>query len=186
MTQCLARRLVILLWIVPFGCIILTFSSISGEAFLSENCAGHDFLQKFPFRAAYSSIILFPTALIFIIYGYFHILLWYKRDITKSTVSKQNIRAAKTTLLIMFTCTCGWLPAVVNHLIICEDDVRCPYQIQDFSIETLVIMHSISYVLVIMKVRFWVFCLWPNSPYPLTDSSSVKGRLIWPINKYNR
>merc|ERR1711981_1093412 len=102
MTQCLARRLVILLWIVPFGCIILTFSSISGEAFLSENCAGHDFLQKFPFRAAYSSIILFPTALIFIIYGYFHILLWYKRDITKSTVSMQNIRAAKTTLLIMF------------------------------------------------------------------------------------
>ncbi len=64
-------------------------------------------------------------------------------------VSKQNVRAAKTTILIMFTCTAGWLPAVVNHLLICEEG--CRYVPQDFSINTTFIMHAVSYVLIILK-----------------------------------
>jgi hypothetical protein len=109
----------------------------------------HDFLLNLPFRAIFSSLILIPTALILAIYAYFHILLWNKRDISKSTVSKQNIRAAKTTFLIMFTCTAGWLPATVNHLLICENG--CQYRNEDFSFNTIFVLHAISYVLIILK-----------------------------------
>ena len=101
LTQKMVRIMVHLLWAIPFGIILVLFSSIEGNAFRSDNCQTHDFLMEFPFRAIYSCLILVPTCLILLIYAYFHILLWHKRDITKSTVSKQNIRAAKTTLLIM-------------------------------------------------------------------------------------
>ena len=87
--------------------------------------------------------------LILMIYGYFHMLLWYKRDVSKNTVSKQNIRAAKTTLLIMCTCTCGWLPAVINHLAICLEN--CSFKYEDVSKDTLFVLHSVSYVLIILK-----------------------------------
>ena len=137
------------LWIIPFTLVLIVFSSISGQGFLSNECWEHDFLENLAFRAVYSSLILIPTLLILVIYGYFHYLLWVKRDVSKSTVSRQNIKAAKTTLLIMFTCTCGWLPAVVNHLLICNQG--CRYQSQDFQPNTLFLMHSISYVLVIFK-----------------------------------
>ena len=76
-------------------------------------------------------------------------LLWYKRDVSKNTVSKQNIRAAKTTLLIMCTCTCGWLPAVINHLVICLEN--CSFKLEDVSADTLFALHSVSYILIILK-----------------------------------
>ena len=101
LTQKMVRILVSLLWAIPFGIILVLFSSIEGNAFRSDNCQIVNFLMEFPFRAIYSCLILIPTCLILLIYTYFHILLWHKRDVTKSTVSKQNIRAAKTTLLIM-------------------------------------------------------------------------------------
>ena len=101
------------------------------------------------FRSIYSSLILLPLASILILYSYFHVLLWKRRDINKTTVSKQNIKAAKTTLLIMFTCTLGWLPAVVNHMLIC--DQGCRYQPMDFSFDRLFVIHCVSYVLIVLK-----------------------------------
>ena len=84
-----------------------------------------------------------------VIYALFHTLLWVKRDISKSSISKQNIKAAKTTLIIMLTCTIGWLPAVFTHLLICLEG--CQYQLQNFSPHTLFIISSISYSLLILK-----------------------------------
>ena len=119
MNQRMARILVIFLWTIPFTLILVTFTAFPGQGFLSKNCDVHNFLMELPFRAVYSSLILFPIALIIIIYVYFHILLWYKRDISKSTVSRQNIRAAKTTLLIMvpFMCLFCWPPGFLNGII---------------------------------------------------------------------
>ena len=106
MNQRMTRILVFLLWTIPFALILVTFTAFPGQGFLSKNCDVHNFLMELPFRAVYCSLIIFPNALILIIYVYFHILLWYKRDISKSTVSRQNIRAAKTTLLIMVPFMC--------------------------------------------------------------------------------
>ena len=61
MTQRLARSLVIFLWLLPFGLILVTFSAFPKQGFLSENCEGHEFLMRLPFRAAYSIMILIPT-----------------------------------------------------------------------------------------------------------------------------
>ena len=72
-----------------------------------------------------------------------------KRDVSKSSISQQNIKAAKTTLIIMLTCTLGWLPAVFTHLLICMEG--CAYQLQSFSIESMFIITSISYSLLIFK-----------------------------------
>ena len=49
----------------------------------------------------------------------------------------------------MFTCTVGWLPAVVNHLLICLEG--CRLRPQDISPETTFIVHAVSYVLIILK-----------------------------------
>ena len=78
------------------------------------------------FRAVYSTVIIVPTALILILYGHFHVILW-RRDVTKNSISRQNVRAARITFLIMLTCTLGWLPAVVNHLLICNEGCRYEY-----------------------------------------------------------
>ena len=56
--------------------------------------------------------------------------------------SRQNIRAARITFLIMLTCTLGWLPAVINHLLICSKG--CRYKPSDFSQQTLFIMHAVG------------------------------------------
>ena len=44
---------------------------------------------------------------------------------------------------------CGWLPAVVNHLLVCNEG--CRYHPKDFSPQTLFLICSIGYVLVILK-----------------------------------
>lgn len=149
MTQKMAKLSVCLIWIVPFAVILVLFSSISGQGFRSDNCEDHDFLSSYNFRVIFSSLILIPTLLIIIIYALFHSILWGKRDIRQSTISKQNIKAAKTTLMILFTCTVGWLPAVTCHLLICEDN--CKFKIQDFSINNILLMHSVSYILMVCK-----------------------------------
>lgn len=149
MTQRFSRNVVMVLWAIPFAFILLLFSTLSGQGFQSRDCGGHAFLGSLPFRATYSSLILLPTIAILGIYAYFHSLLWRKRDVSKSCVSRQNIRAARTTFLIMFTCTCGWLPAVVNHLLICDNG--CKYTHMDFSPNAIFALHSISYVLIILK-----------------------------------
>ena len=58
-------------------------------------------------------------------------------------------RAARITFLIILTCTCGWMPAVINHLLICASG--CKKKPDDFSRQTLFIMHAVGYLLVIMK-----------------------------------
>ena len=44
---------------------------------------------------------------------------------------------------------CGWLPAVVNHLLVCNEG--CRYHPNDFSPQTLFLMCSVGYILVILK-----------------------------------
>ena len=58
-------------------------------------------------------------------------------------------RAARITFLIISTCTVGWIPAVVNFLLVCPSD--CEYKPSDLSAETLFAMHAVGYVLVILK-----------------------------------
>ena len=60
-----------------------------------------------------------------------------------------SFRAARITLLIISTCTVGWIPAVVNFLLVCPSD--CKYKPSDLSAETLFAMHAVGYVLVILK-----------------------------------
>ena len=48
-----------------------------------------------------------------------------------------------------FTCMFGWLPAVVNHLLVCNKG--CRYNPEDFSHQTLFLMHAVGYILVILK-----------------------------------
>ena len=43
----------------------------------------------------------------------------------------------------------GWLPAVVNHLLVCNKG--CRYNPDDFSHQTLFLMHAVGYILVILK-----------------------------------
>ena len=152
MTQKTTGLAIFVLWATPSSLILILFSSIKGQGFLSEECGVHDFLLAMPFRAVYSSLIIVPTILILAIYAYFHYLLWRKRrDFYKQAagISRQNIKAAKTTLLIMMTCTFGWMPAVTNHLLICNEG--CRYQPSDFSMEKILLIHSIAYILIILK-----------------------------------
>jgi hypothetical protein len=149
MTLRVARVIVVLLWLLPLLGILIPFCVIPGQGFRSEGCETYEFLAEMPFRAAFSAVIVLPTATILVLYIYFHSLLWRRRDISKSSVSRQNIRAARITFLIMLTCTCGWIPAVVNHLLICSNG--CRYRPSDFSANTLFIMHAVGYVLVILK-----------------------------------
>lgn len=149
MTQKMARLFVCLLWTIPFVVILALFSSMNDQGFQSKNCERHDFLSSYSFRVIFSCLILIPTLLIMIIYALFHSILWGKRDIRQSAISKQNIKAAKTTLMILFTCTAGWLPAVTCHLLICEDN--CKFKYQDFSITKILLMHSVSYILMVLK-----------------------------------
>ena len=144
-----ARVIILLLWFVPLFGILLTFFAIPGQGFRSDGCTSYSFLAAMPFRAAYSTLIIVPTAIILLLYLRFHTLLWRRRDVSKSSISRQNIRAARVTFLIILTCTCGWLPAVVNHLIVCESG--CRYKPRDFSADHLFIMHAVGYVLVILK-----------------------------------
>ena len=58
MTVKVARGIVFLLWLIPFGIIPIYFSSIPGQGFQSENCNDHTFLMKSPFRIVYSSLII--------------------------------------------------------------------------------------------------------------------------------
>ena len=44
---------------------------------------------------------------------------------------------------------CGWLPAVVNHLLVCHEG--CLYHPDDFSPQSLFLMCSVVYTLVILK-----------------------------------
>ena len=149
MTQKVARSMVLLLWIIPFSIIPIYFWSIPNQGFQSANCSDQTFLMKSPFRIVYSSLIIVPTGLIMGIYVLFHWVLWMKRDISKSSISKQNIKAAQTTLIIMFTCTIGWLPAVFTHLLICLEG--CQYELQSFSPDTMFTISSICYSLLIFK-----------------------------------
>ena len=65
------------------------------QAFRSPGCAAYDFLLGMPFRAAFSALIVLPTAAILLLYLKFHMLLW-QRDLlvahNMSTLSRQNIR----------------------------------------------------------------------------------------------
>lgn len=149
MTQKVARISTITIWLVPFVVILVLFSSMPGQGFLSDGCTNHAFLTKFTFRMIYSSLILVPTLFILLTYFWFHKTLWGKRDVSKTAISKQNIKAAKTTLMIILTCMMGWLPATINHLLICDEG--CKYQLWDFSMDTILIMHSITYSLLFMK-----------------------------------
>ncbi len=148
------RILVLLLWAIPLVGIKVTFMAIPGQGFQRDNttgehCTKFHFLSAMPFRAAYSTFIIVPTAAIIFLYLFFHSMLWRRRDVTKSSISRQNIRAARVTFLIILTCTCGWLPAVVNHLVVCN--VGCLYKYEEFSREYLFIMHAVGYLLVILK-----------------------------------
>lgn len=139
----------ILLWLLPLTGILLSFSLIPEQGFRSENCSNYIFLAEMPFRAAFSTLIIVPTGGILLLYLYFHSLLWRRRDVSKSSISRQNIRAARITFLIILTCTLGWLPAVINHLLICMGG--CKYEPSDFGSQTLFIMHAVGYLLVILK-----------------------------------
>ena len=144
------RWLVVFLWLLPTLGILSPFLFVPGQGVQSPNCSNYSFLGRLPFRATFSTLIVAPTAAILVLYLHFHCLLWRRRDVSRSSsVSRQNIRAARVTFLIMLTCTLGWLPAVTNHLLICEDG--CRYSASDFSHSTLFVVHAVGYVLVILK-----------------------------------
>jgi hypothetical protein len=92
MTLRVSRTIVILLWLLPTASILSTFAAIPGQGFQSDKCQTYLFLGRIPFRATFSALIVLPTLTIIVLYSYFHILLWKRKDISRTSASRQNIR----------------------------------------------------------------------------------------------
>lgn len=131
---------IILLWICPIVFVICCPLFVGLE----------DFISKFPYRLMFASMFFIP--LIIMSFFYVHILIRVRKqqkvwsqfsrngsmrwkavktssrnNVNQAQQQRQvegNIRAIKTTLLILGSCVLGWMPAVLAYSIMCSEG--CP------------------------------------------------------------
>ena len=128
-----------LLWLLPLLLMFVIFSSQPSQLLRSVSCSQHSALHSPVFRAGFTSAIFLPVTLIILTYLYFyHILSRRTRyqgllhteseseysDVCRlstitTAIQKQNMRAARITLLILFSCLICWVPASLTHLLFC-------------------------------------------------------------------
>ena len=142
---------ILLMWFLPILVLIIIFSSVSNELFMSENCAEVSILQTFAFRAYFVSAIFGPLAVITITYSYFHYVLSKRFNLSRSSrsIQRQNIRVAGITFLILLSCLFCWLPASVIHLVICPDG--CLLSHLDIHPLTMFVLHASGNFMLIIK-----------------------------------
>lgn len=102
----LAVALICCVWIVPPATLLIFFSSIPNQAFLSSACTQLAFFGRFNFRAVVSSTIFGPLAVMFVIYVHIFILIaktrkrsWYNRGTDGAAAARKraaNMKGTKT------------------------------------------------------------------------------------------
>ena len=86
-------------------------------------------------------------------YSYFYLLLSRRSGLTSGQagrgIQKQNLRAARVTLLILFSCLACWLPATTTHLLVCP--TGCPLHPSSLPPPHRFLLHAAINLLVIVK-----------------------------------
>lgn len=125
------------------------FSSQPSQLLRSASCSQHSALHSPVFRAGFTSAIFLPVTLIILTYLYFYYILSRRTryphsepcqtpecsnvcslSTTTTAIQRQNMTAARITLLILFSCLICWVPASLTHLLFCPAGER--YRIKAF------------------------------------------------------
>ncbi|XP_076054302.1 uncharacterized protein LOC143032993 [Oratosquilla oratoria] len=128
MTPATQKVILVILWISPIAGLFISFGSIKDQGYQSHECDNNYFLLSgITFRIVYSCLFFGPLLLLSVIYCHIFYLLG-KRDLTlvsdeQRNNLQRNIKAIKTTALIVGTFLLGWTPAVLAFILICEECV---------------------------------------------------------------
>ncbi|OWA52231.1 hypothetical protein BV898_16690 [Hypsibius exemplaris] len=131
MTRKLAWICIVVMWVSPLVGFFAVFSLMPGRGFRSTKCQDVEFAHRFPFRAAVSALFFIPVTLMSVVYVHVFIVLYFHRkrllslDVTGSNNDEKrrmqsNTKALVTTLIILLTYLIGWLPAVINYVLVCD------------------------------------------------------------------
>ena len=132
-----------MLWLLPLLVMFVIFSSQPSQLLRSASCSQHSALHSPVFRAGFTSAIFLPVTLIIITYLYFYYILSRRTRYQQSppcqtpeysdvcslstittAIQRQNMTAARITLLILFSCLICWVPASLTHLLFCPSGGR--------------------------------------------------------------
>ncbi|XP_035701614.1 uncharacterized protein LOC118433617 isoform X2 [Folsomia candida] len=125
MTRRTAWIVIILSWSCPILMLLVYYSSISNQGYLSPDCSNNHFMKRWTYRVFYASCFFAPLFLLSLIY--IHIFLIVRSHQTNrlryqsSQALRKNVKAALTTVLILGTYIVGWMPATLYNIIACED-----------------------------------------------------------------
>lgn len=139
MTRQSAAICICLMWILPVIILFIYFTSVPGEGYRSAKCSKDAFAHEFAFRSFVSALFFTPMALMAMVYlhVFYEIRQHQKKlsnlDAAINTASssererdekrrmQNNTKALMTTLIILLTYLIGWLPAVINYVLVCSD-----------------------------------------------------------------
>ncbi|XP_011315081.1 G-protein coupled receptor 12 isoform X1 [Fopius arisanus] len=169
MTHRMTTCLTILLWTLPLCFFMAYFNLIENEGFQSPGCKNITFLLKKNFRVMFGSLFFGPFVLMVCIYAHiFHIVrkhqasrlrfsrvgLSFRRNgsnkIHQNTyhLLAKNIKAIRTTLLILGSFMIGWMPATFLFVFVCDD---CLLPFDWISKYPRFLVYSASHCLLILK-----------------------------------
>ncbi|XP_047469408.1 glucose-dependent insulinotropic receptor-like [Penaeus chinensis] len=148
MTPSILKVILVALWIIPRDQIrlnvislrmvgmIVAFASIPGQGYQSEGCQyNHFYISGITFRIVWTALFFGPTLLIIIVYCHiFHLLKHRGPHLVSAEQRNQlrrNIKTVRTTALIVGTFVIGWSPAVVKFILVCEECVIHPHDVDE-------------------------------------------------------